>query len=115
MITGDEAQQALGERVQPPQGQPFGICQWRGTGTDGISIQPVETGQAGFENAKARTSNTVALSGIGDAAFAFVSQAGFVQVHLLKNGRYVVITVQSRGGANLNAAKAVAAKVASRL
>ncbi len=114
LVTADDVQTALNQRITTPQRDRSGSCTWRGAGFDALTIQAIETGQAGFTNAKTRTANTVAIYGVGDDAFAFVSQAGFVQLNLVKSNHYVVITLQSSRNA-LDAAKAVAAKVASRL
>jgi hypothetical protein len=115
VVTMDDVQAALKQRVPPPRRDGSGACTWRGTSGDALTIQGIETGQAGFENAQARTHNIVAVAGIGDAAFAFVSQAGFVQLNAVKNNHYVVVTLQKSGAGVLDAAKAIAAKIASNL
>jgi hypothetical protein len=61
-------------------------------------------------------SGTESISGIGDAAFAFHSQAGFVQINLLKGNHYVVIIVQPVGGTDaMSAARQLAQKIAARM
>ncbi|HEV8014219.1 MAG TPA: hypothetical protein VGP48_01735 [Stellaceae bacterium] len=116
LATTAELQAIVNQPVRGPLPGGPGICAWQIGGMNAISIQYNATGQAGFDNAKSRTTNTVALSGIGDAAFAFVSAAGFVQVDVVKHNRFVVVIDQGGGAATrLAAAKAIAAKVASRL
>jgi hypothetical protein len=116
LTTAAELQAIVHQPVRGPVPAGPGICAWQIGGMNAISIQYNATGQAGFDNAKSRTTNTVALSGIGDAAFAFVSAAGFVQVDVVKHNRFVVVIDQGGGAATrLAAAKAIAAKVASRL
>jgi hypothetical protein len=116
LVSNADLQAILHQAVQGPQRDSIGTCTWRIAGMNAVTIQPNETGQAGLNNARSRTANTIALSGIGDDAFAFVSQAGFAQVSFVKHGRFVVVIYQ--GGSNatrLDAAKAIAAKVASGL
>jgi hypothetical protein len=115
-VSNADLQAIVHQAVQGPQRDAVGTCIWRIGGMNAITIQPNETGKAGFDNARSLTANTIALSGIGDDAFAFVSQAGFVQISLVKNNRFVVVVYQ--GGSNatrLDAAKAIAAKVAGGL
>jgi hypothetical protein len=85
-------------------------------GGNSLTVQAFNTGRIGFDAAKSRTFNTVALPGIGDDAFGFVSLAGFVQISLIKNNHYVAITLQNqRNPVQLETAKALATKIANRL
>jgi hypothetical protein len=105
------------QKVDDPKPQGVGICAWQIAGRFAISIQYNETGQAGFENAKSLMQGVKPVPGIGDAAFVFVSAAGFDAVHVVKHDHYVVITYQ--GGSNaadrLEATEAIAGKVAGNL
>ena len=115
-ISNADLQAVLHQTVQGPQRDPIGTCIWRIAGMNAVTLQPNETGQAGFENARKRTANTIAVSGIGDDAFAFVSQAGFVQISFVKHDRFVIVIYE--GGTNatrLDAAKAIATRVARGL
>ena len=58
-------------------------------------MQAPGTGRPGFDNAKSRISPTVAVSGIGDAAFVFMSVAGFVEIDLVKADKYYTDTEDS--------------------
>jgi hypothetical protein len=116
LISNADLQAILHQNVQGPQRDAIGTCIWRIAGMNAVTIQPNETGHAGFANAQKLTANTVALSGIGDEAFAFVSQAGFAQISFVKHDRFIVVIYQ--GGTaktRLDAAKSIAAKLADRL
>ncbi len=116
LLTVTEASAALGERVQAPQAIQADSCLWRGTGTATVTVESPGTGRPGFDNAKSRTSPVTALSGIGDAAFEFVSAAGFVQISLVKADRFLTLVVQAGNAKTArSAAEGIAAKIASRL
>jgi hypothetical protein len=115
-LTVEEVSAALHEQIHAPQPIQSGSCLWRGAGTDSVTVEAPGTGRPGFDNAKERISPTVPLSGIGDAAFAFVSAAGFVEIGLLKADRFFTVLVQMRDAkAARSAAELLASKVASRL
>jgi len=116
LLTAQEVGVVLNEPIQPPQAMQTGGCIWRGTGTDSVTLEAPGTGRPGFDNAKSRTSPTVPLTGIGDAAFAFTSVAGFVQVSFVKGGTFLTLLVQTRDGKGAQAAaRSLSAKIASRL
>jgi hypothetical protein len=119
LVTASEAALALnGARVGGPQRDQVGGCSWPSLSVpgDGLTVQVIGTGRAGFDAAKKRTSGAVALPGVGDDAFVFVSQAGFVQVGIVKHGRYVSFSLQSqRDAMRLDKAKTLAASIAARL
>jgi len=116
LLTQEEVESALRQRVGSPEQDKAGGCSWRGSGGGGVSVQVFETGQNGFNNAKKRSLQSTPLPGIGDDAFGFVSLAGFVQIQLMKNGHFVALTLESqRDPAKLETAKALATKIAARL
>ena len=116
LLTTAEVAAALNEKIQPAQSRGPDGCFWQGTGTDSVIVQAPGTGRPGFDNAKSRISPTVAASGIGDAAFVFVSVAGFVEIDLVKADKYYTVLVQTQGGKGAQAAaEGLAAKVANRL
>jgi hypothetical protein len=116
LLTAQEVGAALHEQIQTPQSIETGGCIWRGTGTDSVTIEAPGTGRPGFNNAKSRTSPVVSLTGIGDAAFAFTSLAGFVEVGLVKGDTFLTMIVQTNGGKGVQAAAtSLAGKIASRL
>ena len=83
---------------------------------DGVTLQLIEGGRSKFDFDRGRVQKAVGLSGIGDDAFAFVSQAGFVQLYFIRGGGYAAVTLQSsRDGNRLESAKALARKIAARL
>jgi hypothetical protein len=116
LLTAQEVGAVLNAQIQPPQPMQTGGCIWRGTGTDSVTLEAPGTGRPGFDNAKSRTSPTASLTGIGDAAFAFTSVAGFVQVSFVKGGTFLTLLVQTRDGKSAQAgARSLSAKIASRL
>lgn len=83
---------------------------------DGVTLQLIEGGRSKFDFDRGRVQRAVGISGIGDDAFAFVSQAGFVQIYFIKGVGYAAITLQKSRDANrLESAKALARKIAARL
>jgi hypothetical protein len=117
LVATADLQAITHQNVSGPKPQGAGICAWQIAGGFALSIQYNETGQAGFDNAKSRTQGTKPVAGIGDAAFVFVSAAGFDAVHLVKHDHYVVITYQGGSSATdrLKATEAIASKVAGQL
>jgi hypothetical protein len=116
LVTQEEVESALKQRVGSPEPDKAGGCSWRGSSGGAVSVQVFETGQNGFNNAKKRSLQSTSLPGIGDDAFGFVSLAGFVQIQLIKNDHFVALTLESsRDPAKLQTAKALAQKVAARL
>jgi len=117
LVATADLQAITHQKVVGPKPQGVGICAWQIAGGFALSIQLNETGQAGFANAQSRTQGAKPVSGIGDAAFVFVSAAGFDAVHLVKHDHYVVITYQGGSSAadRLQATEAIANKVSSKL
>jgi len=115
LLTHEEIQSALNEQVSEPEPDRVGGCSWRGRGEDALTIQENNTGRSGFDNAKARSAGTQAISGIGDEAFGFVSLAGFVQIQFIHHNRFIAFTLQSSNPSKFEIAKSLAAKIASRL
>jgi hypothetical protein len=117
LVTAGDLAAITHQKVDGPKPQATDICAWQIAGSFAITIQYNETGQAGFDNAKSLTRGAKPGPGIGDAAFVFVSVAGFDAVHVVKHGHYVVITYQ--GGSNaadrLQAVEAMAGKAAEQL
>jgi len=116
LLTQEEVENALHQRVGSPKPDKAGGCSWRGPGGGGVTVQVFETGQNGFNNAKRRLLRSTPLPGIADDAFGFVSLAGFVQIQLIKNGHFVGLTLESqRDPAKLETVKSLATKIAARL
>jgi hypothetical protein len=116
LLTQDEVESALRQRVASPEPDKAGGCSWRGSSAGAVTVQVFETGQNGFNNAKRRSLRSTPLPEIADDAFGFVSLASFVQIQLIKNGHFVALTLESqRDPAKLETAKALATKIAARL
>ena len=115
LATPAEVAAALGAAAGAPQTDRVGGCSWM-SARGSVSVQPKDGGRQQFEFDRMRTQNAQPVTGIGDAAFAFQSLAGFVQINILKGNRYVVVIVQSQApGDHMQAARALAASIAARL
>ena len=115
LVDPGEASATLGAPLGAPQPDLVGGCSWM-SARGGLSVQPKDGGRSQFEFDRSRMSGTESISGVGDAAFAFHSQAGFVQINLLKGNHYVVIIVQPAGGTDaMSAARQLAQKIAARM
>lgn len=118
LATKTEIEAALGGPAGPAQADRIGGCAWHALAAagDGVTIQPKEGGRSQFDFDRGRLPSAVPLSGLGDAAFAFASPAGFVQLNLLKGDRYVVIMLQRQNDPRrLETAKTLGAEIAGRL
>jgi len=117
LLTKSDAEAALGGPVADLRRS--GNSCYYGSKTvagDGVTLQLIEGGRSKFDFDRGRIQRAVGLSGIGDDAFAFVSQAGFVQLYFLKGAGYATVTLQNSRDANrLESAKALARKIAARL
>lgn len=104
-------------RDRNPQSLLPGLCEWRSKGVagDGLTIQVDDGGQDkyDFDRAKLPVND---IAGVGDAAFAFVSPAGFVQLGMMKGGIYVAIILQVQNAPDvLDRAEALARAIAGRM
>jgi hypothetical protein len=116
LVTQGEVEGALRQRVGSPQPDKVGGCFWQAQSGGSLTVQVFETGQGGFNAAKKRSIRSTPLPGIGDDAFGFVSLAGPAQIQFIKNGHFVAVVLQNQGdSAKLEAAKALATKIAARL
>jgi len=85
-------------------------------GSNSVTLQLIDGGRAKFDFDRGRVQRIVSVAGIGDDAFAFVSDAGFVQVYFIKSSRYASLTLQNARDPNrLENAKALARSIAARL
>jgi hypothetical protein len=95
-----------------------GVCQYQSPtqAGDGVTLEVINGGRDQFDAARNNTSAAVPLAGIGDAAFVFVSVAGFVQVSVIRGSLYFTVTVMNQRDHHLkDSAIALARKIASRL
>jgi hypothetical protein len=120
VISDADAASALdgpAERDTNPQSQLPGMCAWRSATVPGDALTVAEDagGQQKFNFDRDRVSGAPLL-GAGDAAFAFTSPAGFVQLGMMAKGRYVTLVLQLQGDDNrLARAEQLAQLIASRL
>jgi len=114
LVDAAEVSAALGSPVGAPQPDLVGGCSWM-SAHGGITVQPKQGGRSQFEFDRSRMSGAQSIAGIGDAAFALHSLAGFVQINILKGNRYVVVTVQPQGIDAMAAAEQLARKIAARM
>ena len=108
---------ALGGPAPRARGGTTNGCAWRSAAKagDAVTIQVDDGGREKFLFDRGRL-QTVALPGVGDDAFAFSSQAGFVQLGLLKNGTYVTIVLQRQDDPDrLGKARTLATFIADQL
>jgi len=117
LLTKQEVESALHQSTRNPEPNATGGCFFGATSSgDGVTIESPGTGKSGFDAVKSRMSAATSLSGIGDQAFAFSSLAGFVQINLIKNNKYVTMIYQNqRDSARMETAKSLAKLIASRL
>jgi hypothetical protein len=117
LLSRQEVESALHQSIRNPEPNAIGGCFFGATSSgDGVTIESPGTGKAGFDAAKSHTTNTTPLLGIGDDAFGFSSMAGFVQINLIKNNKYVTLIYQNqRDSARLETAKNLAKFIAGRL
>lgn len=88
----------------------------RSAAGDGVTLQLIDGGRSKFDFDRGCFQRAVAVAGVGDDAFAFVSQAGFVQLYFIKGAGYASVTLQNSRDANrLESAKALARKIAARM
>ncbi len=117
LTTADADEATSGAVTRVPAG-PANACyyQVRAPAGDGVSLQLIDGGRAKFDFDHKRMLNTTPLSGVGDAAFEFVSLAGFAQVYVIKGDTYFAITLTSHRNRNLSGSAArLARKVADRI
>jgi len=118
VIDDATAAAALGGAVERNGGPGIaGMCSWRATQTpgDALTVQVDAGGQEKFDFDHGSLP-VHDLSGVGDAAFAFASPAGFVQLGMMKGGTYVTILLQRQAtGGLVERAAVLAQTIASRM
>jgi len=117
LLTKADAATALGGPVNDPR-QGGDTCNYGAlvAGSNSVTLQLIDGGRAKFDFDRGRVQRIVSVAGIGDDAFAFVSDAGFVQVYFIKSSRYASLTLQNARDPNrLENAKALARSIAARL
>jgi len=101
LVTQAEAAAALGGPVTRGESDRIGGCVYRlqRLSQDQVSVKvdegPGRDRKGYFERERRRT-NVVAVPGVGDGAFAFVSPIGFVQVSFRKGDALLDVTLTSR-------------------
>ena len=113
LLTASEAAAALHASSITPRADSFGNCTYQDvfSSNGSIEIQPEDGGASKYDFDHSNIDHPQDLSGIGDKAFAFVSAAGFTEVHILKGSHYVVVNFPG----SLSAAEKVAKEVAGRM
>ncbi len=117
LLTKTDAAAALGGPVADPR-RSGDTCYYGApvAGRDSVTLQLFEGGRSKFDFDRGRMQRIASASGIGDDAFSFVSDAGFVQVYFIKGTSYAALTLQSSRDVNrLEVAKALARKIAASL
>lgn len=117
LLTKTDAATALGGPVSDPR-RGGDTCYYGAqlAGRDSVTLQMIEGGRSKFDFDRGRMQRIASAAGIGDDAFSFVSDAGFVQIYFIKGTSYASLTLQNSRDANkLEIAKALARKIAADL
>jgi hypothetical protein len=117
LLTLADATAALRSPVVNAPHPGTGVCQYQSPtqAGDGVTLEVISGGRDQFDAARNNTSAAVPVAGIGDAAFVFVSVAGFAQVSVIKGLLYFTVTVMNQRDHDLkDSAIALARKIASR-
>lgn len=102
ILTRADAVAAMGSPVVNPRRDSTGTCYYGSQSKpgDGVSVQLLDGGREKFDFDRGRMSGVAPTSGVGDAAFEFVSAAGFVQVYALAGKQYFMVTFYKPGDPN---------------
>ena len=117
LLTKADAAAALGGPVAEPR-QSGDTCSYgaQAGGGNSVTLQLIDGGRGKFDFDRGRIQRISTVPGIGDDAFVFVSDAGFVQLYFIKGGAYAALTLSNARDPNrLESAKALARKIAARL
>jgi hypothetical protein len=117
LLTASLAAAAMRSPVMPARNE-MGTCFYGSQSSpgDGVSLQLIDGGRSKFDFDHNRISYTRNLNGIGDAAFEFVSAAGFIQVYVLKGNTYFAITLTNQRDRNArNDANQLAREIADAI
>jgi hypothetical protein len=119
ILTLADANEAMGYTVvnAPHPGQP--VCQYQSAGYqhagEGVTLEVNPGGREKFAFARDRVIGAKPVAGIPDAAFEFVSVAGFAQVYVIKRELYFTITLTKQNDRQVGKeAIDLARKVAAR-
>jgi hypothetical protein len=118
LLSEAEAAAVLGSPVTPARRSGGVLCQYnsRASASDSVAIQLIAGGRAKFDFDRDRLVAARQLDGVGDAAFEFVSLAGFAQVYVLSHERYFAITLNKQRDRSLrDSAANLARKIAGGL
>ena len=103
LVTAAEAASALKTTAVTQRVDLLGNCQYvsQQAPTNSVNISIDTGGPSKYDFDHNRISAAQDVSGIGDRAFVFVSQAPFVELHILKGNKYVILTIYNEGDSNL--------------
>lgn len=83
---------------------------------NGVSLELNDGGRSKFDFDRGRMSGTRMVPNTGDAAFEFVSAAGFVQLYVLKGNSYFTITLTNERDRHIsNTAIQLARQIVSQI
>jgi hypothetical protein len=113
ILTRTDATAAIGSQVLNPRRDTTGTCSYGSQVSPGesVSVQLLDGGHGKFDFDRVHMSGVASLSGVGDAAFEFVSVAGFVQVYALSGNQYFMVTLFKQSDPNLRRTTANLARV----
>ncbi len=116
LVTASEAASALKTSAVTQRVDLLGNCQYvsQQSPTDSVNLLIDSGGPSKYDFDHNRISAAQDVSGIGDRAFIFVSQAPFVELHILKGNNYVVVTIYNEGDSSLPASITALGKIVAK-
>jgi len=119
MLTLADANEAMGYTVVNAPHAGTNVCQYQTAGYqhagEGVTLEVNPGGREKFAFARDRVIGAKPVEGIPDAAFEFISVAGFAQVYVIKRDLYFTVTLTKQGDRQLGRdAVELARKIAAR-
>jgi hypothetical protein len=119
LLTLADANEAMGYTVVNAPHEGTNVCQYQSSGYqhagEGVTLEVNPGGREKFAFARDRVIGAKPVAGIPDAAFEFISVAGFAQVYVIKRELYFTVTLTKQGDRQLGKdAAALARKIAAR-
>jgi hypothetical protein len=119
LLTLADANEAMGYTVVNAPHPGTSVCQYQSNGYqhtgEGVTLEVNPGGREKFAFARDRVIGAKPVAGIPDAAFEFISVAGFAQVYVIKRELYFTVTLTKQGDRQLGKdAVELARKIAAR-
>ncbi len=116
LLTASEAASALKTSAVTQRTDLLGNCQYlsQQSPTNSVNLQPDSGGPSKYDFDRNRVTPVQDVTGVGDRAFIFVSQASFVELHILKGNNYVVVVLYNDADPNLTATATALGKIIAK-